>query len=220
MSGGDRVIRWSTAIAVLGVAAVAAVASYEHALDLVRAHGESGLDGSHGPADSGWADLRQFDGGAGFGAPGGAGSGAGAVAAWPGHRGAAPANVPHGVGHGPVGAAVAAWPAVAPVGSYELLMMVIRGSQAVSDGVSGSADNPDPLGEQAAGIFAGQLARIAFLRSARSAQLRVGQRRCSGRGTTLLQEPRAGRKVPPREQLAGRGVKPAAEARGATAARK
>ena len=38
----DRIIRWSTAIAVLGVAAVAAVASYEHAYDLVRAHGESG----------------------------------------------------------------------------------------------------------------------------------------------------------------------------------
>src|SRR5690349_10560570 len=38
----DRVIRWSTALAVLGVAAVAAVASYEHAYDLVRGHGESG----------------------------------------------------------------------------------------------------------------------------------------------------------------------------------
>jgi hypothetical protein len=38
----DRVIRWSTALAVLGVAAVAAVASYEHANDLVWAHGESG----------------------------------------------------------------------------------------------------------------------------------------------------------------------------------
>jgi hypothetical protein len=38
------------------------------------------------------------------------------------------ANVTHGLGHGPVGAAVAAWPAVALVGSYELLMMVIRGS--------------------------------------------------------------------------------------------
>ncbi|HEX6521820.1 MAG TPA: hypothetical protein VF070_17715 [Streptosporangiaceae bacterium] len=35
MSGADRVIKWST---VLGVAAVAAVASYEHAYDLVRAH--------------------------------------------------------------------------------------------------------------------------------------------------------------------------------------
>jgi hypothetical protein len=39
---GDRVIRWSTAGAVIGVAAVAAVASYEHAYELVRAHGEVG----------------------------------------------------------------------------------------------------------------------------------------------------------------------------------
>ena len=31
------------------------------------------------------------------------------------------ANVAHGLGNGPVGALVAAWPAVAPVGSYELL---------------------------------------------------------------------------------------------------
>ena len=42
MNGADRVIRWSTAFAVLGVAAVAAVASYEHAYDLVLAHGEAG----------------------------------------------------------------------------------------------------------------------------------------------------------------------------------
>jgi hypothetical protein len=33
------------------------------------------------------------------------------------------ANVAHGLGHGFVGAGVAAWPAVALVGSYELLMM-------------------------------------------------------------------------------------------------
>jgi len=38
----DRVIRWTIAGAVLGVAAVAAVASYEHAYALVRAHGEAG----------------------------------------------------------------------------------------------------------------------------------------------------------------------------------
>lgn len=38
----DRIIRWSTALAVLGVAAVAAAASYQHAYDLVWAHGESG----------------------------------------------------------------------------------------------------------------------------------------------------------------------------------
>jgi len=42
MTSADRVIRWSTGGAVLGVAAVAAVASCEHAYDLVRMHGESG----------------------------------------------------------------------------------------------------------------------------------------------------------------------------------
>jgi hypothetical protein len=42
MSGTDRIIRWTTAIAVLAVAAVTAVASYEHAHDLDRAHGELG----------------------------------------------------------------------------------------------------------------------------------------------------------------------------------
>jgi hypothetical protein len=41
MNAADRVIRWSTALAVLGVAAVAAVAFYEHAYNLVRAHGEA-----------------------------------------------------------------------------------------------------------------------------------------------------------------------------------
>ena len=34
-----QIIRWSTAGAVVGVAAVAVVASYEHAYALVRAHG-------------------------------------------------------------------------------------------------------------------------------------------------------------------------------------
>lgn len=42
MIAADPIIRWSTAGAVVGVAAVAAVASYEHAYDLVRARGEVG----------------------------------------------------------------------------------------------------------------------------------------------------------------------------------
>ena len=42
VTAADRVIRWTTAGAVVGVAAVAAVASYEHAYALVRAHGEAG----------------------------------------------------------------------------------------------------------------------------------------------------------------------------------
>lgn len=42
MNVTDRVIQWSTALAVLGVAGVATMASHEHAYDLVRAHGEAG----------------------------------------------------------------------------------------------------------------------------------------------------------------------------------
>jgi hypothetical protein len=38
----DRVIRWTTSAAVIGVAAIAAAVSYEHTGDLVRAHGETG----------------------------------------------------------------------------------------------------------------------------------------------------------------------------------
>jgi hypothetical protein len=37
MIAADRIIRWTTPAAVIGVAAVAAAASYEHAYDLVRA---------------------------------------------------------------------------------------------------------------------------------------------------------------------------------------
>ena len=36
------------------------------------------------------------------------------------------ANLAHGVGHGLIGALVSAWPALALVGSFELLMMLIR----------------------------------------------------------------------------------------------
>jgi transposase-like protein len=44
VSGGDKVIRWSTAAAVVGVAVVAAVVSYEHACALVRAAQARPLD--------------------------------------------------------------------------------------------------------------------------------------------------------------------------------
>jgi hypothetical protein len=45
VTAAGRVIRWTTALAVVGVATVAAVASYEHAYALVRAHGEAGWTG-------------------------------------------------------------------------------------------------------------------------------------------------------------------------------
>jgi hypothetical protein len=44
------------------------------------------------------------------------------------------ANVAHGLGHGLIGAAVAAWPAVALVGSYELLVWLIRTAGALEQG--------------------------------------------------------------------------------------
>lgn len=51
MNAADRVIRWATAVAVIGVAAVASVVPYEHAGALVRPHGESGWAGWHGAHD-------------------------------------------------------------------------------------------------------------------------------------------------------------------------
>ena len=50
------------------------------------------------------------------------------------------------------------------VGSYELLMMIIRGSQAVLDGMPGKAEAGDPLQEQAAEVFAGQPSQTARLK--------------------------------------------------------
>jgi Protein of unknown function (DUF2637) len=178
MSGADRIIRWSTALAVFGVAAVAAVASYEHAYDLVRAHGESGwtahmvpltVDGLIYASSMVMLDSARRK------------ASVPALARWLLGLGIAAtlaANVAHGLGHGLTGAAVAAWPAVALVGSYELLMMVIRGSQAPSDAGSGGEHGADPLQEAAAEVFAEQLAadRIPSIRAIR-AQLHVGQSR-------------------------------------------
>jgi hypothetical protein len=87
MMVADRVIRWSTAGGMIGVAAVAAVASYERAYDLVRAHGAPGLDGSPYPVDRGRTHLREFDGDARLSTSARPRACAGAVAARSGHRG-------------------------------------------------------------------------------------------------------------------------------------
>jgi hypothetical protein len=88
------------------------------------------------------------------------------------------ANVAHGLGPGIIGAAVAAWPAVALVGSYELLMMVIRSSQVSADDPSDREHRTDPLREQAAELFAEELAadRVPSIRTIR-AHLHAGQPR-------------------------------------------
>jgi hypothetical protein len=122
----DRLIRLTTAVAVAAVAAVAAVISYRHAYELVSTHGETGVtarlmpftvDGlilaasmlildatrRHQPVPP----LARWCLGAGILATIGA-------------------NLAHGLGHGPIGALVSAWPALALAGSFELLMTLVR----------------------------------------------------------------------------------------------
>jgi hypothetical protein len=184
MTGADRTIRWSTAAAVIGVAVVAAVVSYEHAHALVRAHGETGWTARLIPLTVDgliWASSMVMLDSArrGVRVP--------ALARWLLGLGIAAtlaANVAHGLGHGPVGSAVAAWPAVALVGSYELLMMIIRGTQSESAEVPADADAAeavpriDPLQARAAEEFADDVAagRKPSIRAIR-ARLHVGQPR-------------------------------------------
>jgi hypothetical protein len=165
---------------VLGVAAVAAVVSYEHASALVRAHGESGwtgrlipltVDGLIYASSMAMLDSARRD----VPLP--------VLARWLlglGIIATLAANVAHGLGHGIIGAAVAAWPAVALIGSYELLMMIIRGAQppAAASHLHDGAPVTDPLGEQAAVVFAAELVanRIPPVRAIREA-LHVGQPR-------------------------------------------
>jgi hypothetical protein len=91
-------------------------------------------------------------------------------------------------------------------GSYELLMMVIRGSQVLADCMPDTGRDADPLEEQAAGLLAEQLAadRVPSVRAIR-AQLHVGQPGRGGCATTSPRAVRRGWKIPLREQLAGGG---------------
>lgn len=104
--------------------------------------------------------------------------------------GATPAaNAAHGLGHGPTGAAVAAWPAVVLVGSYELLMMIIRGAQVPADvtavaGLPGRPPDADPLQMQVAQVFADDLVagRGTSVRAIEhGGSFAPGCYRCSGR---------------------------------------
>jgi hypothetical protein len=125
-------------------AAVAAVASYEHAYALVRAHGEAGWTGrpvlvtvdrliyasSMVMLDSARRKVPVPP-----------------LARWLlglGIVATLAANVAHGLGHRLYGAVVAAWPAVALVGSYELLMVIIRSGQVPAD-TAARPEHPAPL---------------------------------------------------------------------------
>ena len=133
-----RLIRITTALAVVAVAGVAAIISYQHAYELVRSHGESGttarlapftVDGLIWAASTAMLDASRRS------------QRVPRLASWSlavGIVATVGANLAHGVVHGPIRAPVSAWPAVALVGSFELLMMLIRAGY--RDGAELSAD--------------------------------------------------------------------------------
>jgi Protein of unknown function (DUF2637) len=136
----DRAIRLSTAAAVLAVAGIAAYVSYWHAYAVVRAHGESGITARLEPATIDglvYASSMVVLYAARHRVP------VPSLARWLLGLGIAAtltANMAQGWSHGLVGAVVAAWPAVSLVGSYELLVWLIRTSGAVERGPS--AEHP------------------------------------------------------------------------------
>jgi hypothetical protein len=122
----DRLTRWTAVASVLAVAAVAAWISYRHAVAVVTVHGEPGavghwypvvVDGLIVAASMVLLDAARHREEAPRLAWWLLAAGIGATLA---------ANVLAGVPSGWLGAVVAAWPALAFVGCYELLMMLVR----------------------------------------------------------------------------------------------
>lgn len=146
----DRLIRLTTALAVATVAAVAAVISYRHAYELVRSHGESGptarlvpftVDGLIWAASMLILDANRRN------------RPVPPLARWclgAGIIATIGANLAHGLGHGPIGAMVSAWPALALVGAFELLATLIRAEHraSVERSPDYTAHQPAPAAEQ------------------------------------------------------------------------
>jgi hypothetical protein len=135
-SGIDRAIRLSTALAVLAVAGIAAYVSYWHAYAVVRAHGKTGITARLEPATIDglvYASSMVVLSAARHRVP------VPSLARWLLGLGIAAtltANMAQGWSHGLVGAVVAACPTVSLVGSYQLLVWLIRTSGAVERGPS------------------------------------------------------------------------------------
>jgi hypothetical protein len=124
----DRAVRWTASAAVAAVAAVAAYVSFWHAVEVVTRHGEPGIIGHLYPvlidgiivaASMVVLDAARH------------GEAAPKLAWWLLGSGVAvtlAANVTYGAESGLSGALWAAWPATAFVGTYELMMLLVRAS--------------------------------------------------------------------------------------------
>jgi hypothetical protein len=134
--GIDCAIRLSTVAAVLAVAGITAYVSYWHAYAVVRAHGETGITARLVPATIDglvYASSMVVLYTARQRVP------VPSLARWLLALGIAAtltANMAEGWSHGPVGAVIAAWPAVSLVGSYERLVWLIRTCGAADRGPS------------------------------------------------------------------------------------
>jgi hypothetical protein len=131
----DTVIRASTAAVVLAVAGIAAYISYWHAYAVVRQYGEGGVTALLEPGTIDglvYASSMVILHAARHRLP------VPRLARWMlalGITASLAVNVAQGWSHGLVGAAAAAWPAVALVGSYELLAWMIRTTEGGPDHV-------------------------------------------------------------------------------------
>jgi hypothetical protein len=142
----DWLIRITTALAVVAVAGVAAIISYQHAYELVTSHGESGVTAHLLPFTVDgliWAASMVVLDASRRNRP------VPLLAKWSlavGIVATIGANLAHGLSHGPIGALVSAWPALALVGSFELLMLLVRTHQRAgfdeSDAVTASQSAP------------------------------------------------------------------------------
>lgn len=141
---GDRLTRWTAFAAVLAVAAVAALISYRHAVEVVTARGEPGaigrlypvvIDGLVLAASMVLLDAARHR------------EAAPPLAWWMLAAGIAATlavNVLAGVPSGPLGSVVAAWPALAFVGCYELVMMLVRAAARRTAGEPADRDTAAP----------------------------------------------------------------------------
>ena len=144
----DSAIRVSTAAVVLAVAGIAAYISYWHAYAVVREYGERGVTALLEPATIDglvYASSMVILYAARHRLP------VPRLARWMLALGIAASlavNVAQGWSHGLVGAVVAAWPAVALVGSYELLAWMIRTAAAGGPDHTPEADQRVPQTDQ------------------------------------------------------------------------
>jgi Protein of unknown function (DUF2637) len=199
-SGIDRAIRLSTAAAVLAVAGIAAYVSYWHACAVVRAHGETGITARLEPATIDglvYASSMVVLYAARHRVP------VPSLARWLlglGITATLTANMAQGWSHGLVGAVVAAWPAVSLVGSYELLVWLIR--------TSGTAEHRPPaghLGDAAACRAAARSATTAAIAAGFPARASAAHQ--PGNASLRLGPP--GRGSPPAGRMTRRYLRPA-----------